>query len=97
GKGTFFHPATEGGPIGACGPRETDHSRICAMNIKQFGLASAKSPWCFLELRVRSGDKSTVCTVTDCCPECDEGSLDMTPQVFNDLANPKVGVIPIEW
>ncbi|KAI8065992.1 hypothetical protein BDF21DRAFT_454826 [Thamnidium elegans] len=97
GKGTFFHPVTEGGAIGSCGPVANDHSRICAMNIKQYGQSSKKSPWCFLQLRVKSGGKSTVCTVTDCCPGCAEGSLDMTPQVFNDLAHPSVGVIPIEW
>ncbi|CAO3636942.1 unnamed protein product [Mucor hiemalis] len=97
GTGTFFHPKTEGGEIGSCGPIESDHSRICAMNIKQYGIASKKSPWCFLQLRVKSGGKSTICTVTDCCPGCAEGSLDMTPQVFNDLAHPSVGVIPIEW
>ncbi|KAG2201012.1 hypothetical protein INT47_006556 [Mucor saturninus] len=97
GKGTFFHPVTEGGAIGSCGPVANDHSRICAMNIKQYGQASKKSPWCNLQLRVSSGGRSTVCTVTDCCPGCAEGSLDMTPQVFNDLAHPSVGVIPIEW
>lgn len=76
GVGTFFHPVTEGGAIGACGPRASDQSRICAMNIKQYGIASKKSPWCFLQLRVKSGGRSTVCTVTDCCPECSEGTID---------------------
>lgn len=33
GKGTFFHPVTEGGAIGSCGPVANDHSRICAMVI----------------------------------------------------------------
>jgi hypothetical protein len=74
GTGTFFHPVTEGGAIGACGYKARDSSRICAMNIKQYGKASKKSPWCFLELRVKSGGKSTVCTVTDCCPGCSEGT-----------------------
>lgn len=37
GKGTFFHPVTEGGAIGSCGPVANDHSRICAMvNKKRF-------------------------------------------------------------
>ena len=31
GTGTFFHPKTEGGEIGSCGPIESDNSRICAM------------------------------------------------------------------
>lgn len=31
GTGTFFHPKTDGGEIGSCGPIESDHSRICAM------------------------------------------------------------------
>jgi hypothetical protein len=31
GTGTFFHPKTEGGAIGSCGPIASDHSRICAM------------------------------------------------------------------
>lgn len=79
GTGTFFHPVTEGGEIGSCGPKENDHSRICAMNIKQYGKASKKSPWCFLSLRVTSGGKSTICTVTDCCPGCDEGKQKTIP------------------
>jgi hypothetical protein len=74
GTGTFFHPVTEGGAIGACGPRASDQSRICAMNIKQYGKASKKSPWCFLQLRVKYGGRSTICTVTDCCPGCSEGT-----------------------
>ncbi|KAI8983048.1 hypothetical protein BDB01DRAFT_792204 [Pilobolus umbonatus] len=97
GSGTFFHPVTEGGALGSCGFRANDQSRICAMNIKQFGMASRKSPWCFLQLRVQSGDRTTVCTVTDSCPGCSEGSLDMTPAVFSDLAPKVKGKIPIEW
>lgn len=31
GKGTYFHPVTEGGAIGSCGPIANDRSRICAM------------------------------------------------------------------
>lgn len=31
GSATFFHPATEGGAIGSCGPHESDTSRIVAL------------------------------------------------------------------
>ncbi|KAG0183472.1 hypothetical protein DFQ29_004416 [Apophysomyces sp. BC1021] len=43
GKATFFRPATEGGPIGSCGPREDDNSPICALNLHQYGDANSKN------------------------------------------------------
>lgn len=36
GKATFFHPKTEGGEIGSCGPKESDHDMICALVIILF-------------------------------------------------------------
>ena len=33
GQATWFKPVSEGGPIGSCGPRENDHSKIVALVI----------------------------------------------------------------
>lgn len=36
GSATFFHPKTEGGEIGSCGPKESDTDMIVALVIIAF-------------------------------------------------------------
>ncbi|KAF7732836.1 hypothetical protein EC973_000112 [Apophysomyces ossiformis] len=93
---TFFHPKTEGGEIGACGPKEDDNSRICALNIHQFGKTS-KSKWCNKKVQLKRGKKTTICTITDSCPGCKQYSIDATPAVFRDLGDENEGVISVTW
>ncbi|KAL0082567.1 hypothetical protein J3Q64DRAFT_1752106 [Phycomyces blakesleeanus] len=97
GYATFFHPATEGGSTGACGPQEDDNSQIVALNLDQFGYDGPASDWCFKEVLIKSGDRSTVATIQDACPGCRYHSLDLTPSVFLELSNLNIGIIPIEW
>ncbi|KAI7868890.1 hypothetical protein BDF14DRAFT_1789016 [Spinellus fusiger] len=97
GYATFFHPATEGGSTGACGPHEDDNSEIVALNLGQFGDGGPASDWCFKEVLIKAGDYSTVATINDACPGCRENSLDLTPSVFSRLSKLDIGIIPIEW
>ncbi|KAI7870614.1 hypothetical protein BDF14DRAFT_1720762 [Spinellus fusiger] len=97
GYGTFFHPASEGGPVGSCGPYEDDDSQIIALNLDQYGGENSKSEWCFKKLLITYHDKSTVATITDACPGCSYNSLDLTPAVFAELEDFSVGVIDIAW
>ncbi|KAI8341110.1 RlpA-like double-psi beta-barrel-protein domain-containing protein-containing protein, partial [Chlamydoabsidia padenii] len=98
GSGTYFDPKTQGGVDGACGgPRESSKSDIVALNSAQYGPMNKKSKQCGRKVLIKHGEKATVATVQDACPGCQEKSLDMTPAVFNKLANQKQGVIPITW
>ncbi|KAI8989474.1 RlpA-like double-psi beta-barrel-protein domain-containing protein-containing protein [Pilobolus umbonatus] len=98
GIATFFDPETEGGSQGACGPFADENSQIVAMNAAQYGPMNRKSPWCGKKLKIMYKDKYTVATVTDACPGCSEGSLDLTPAVWGQLErNYDKGIIPITW
>ncbi|KAI8973831.1 hypothetical protein BDF20DRAFT_823751 [Mycotypha africana] len=98
GIGTFFDPVKEGGSQGACGPYADVHSQIVAMNAEQYGDMSKKSRWCGKKLKICSRKKCTIATVTDACPGCKRGCLDLTPAVWGQLESDyNKGVIPIEW
>ncbi|ORX54030.1 hypothetical protein DM01DRAFT_1407546, partial [Hesseltinella vesiculosa] len=98
GQGTFFHPATEGGAAGACGGyKESDQSKIVALSTDRYGNQDKTSDWCFQQVKITHGDKSILATITDACPTCTSNSLDLTPHLFQQLADPKVGVIDIDW
>ncbi|KAI8096825.1 RlpA-like double-psi beta-barrel-protein domain-containing protein-containing protein [Halteromyces radiatus] len=98
GSGTFFDPVSQGGAEGACGgKKESSSSDIVALNSAQYGPMNKKSRFCGEKVLIEYGNKKTVATVQDACPGCKEKSLDMTPSVFNKLADAKTGVIPIKW
>ncbi|ORY99118.1 RlpA-like double-psi beta-barrel-protein domain-containing protein-containing protein [Syncephalastrum racemosum] len=97
GTGTWFIPSTEGGSEGACGGNNKDNAPIVAMNKEQYGDTSSKSQWCGKKLKITSGGKSTTATVTDACPECKKGDLDLTTAVFKKLGDLDKGVLDITW
>lgn len=53
GQATWFVPADEGGPIGACGDHEDSDSLIVALNHEQYGDMDAKSKWCGKDIEVK--------------------------------------------
>ncbi|KAG2198898.1 uncharacterized protein EV154DRAFT_552085 [Mucor mucedo] len=98
GRGTFFDPEREGGSQGACGPFADENSQIVAMNADQYGDMSRKSHWCGKRVKICYEKKCTVATVTDACPGCDHGCLDLTPAVWGQLeSDTRKGIIPISW
>ncbi|KAI8884650.1 hypothetical protein K501DRAFT_181710, partial [Backusella circina FSU 941] len=98
GTATFFHPATEGGSTGACGPDEDDDSDIVALNAPQYGDMSEKSSWCGKKISIKGPAGTATATVNDACPECDEGDLDLTPKLFSKIVGDlDKGVGHITW
>ncbi|KAL1935730.1 hypothetical protein VTP01DRAFT_4870 [Rhizomucor pusillus] len=97
GTGTWFIPSTEGGSEGACEVNNEDDAKIVALNAEQYGDSSSKSKWCGKKVKITAGGKSATATITDECPECDYGDLDLTTAVFKELADLDEGVIDITW
>jgi expansin (peptidoglycan-binding protein) len=98
GTATYFHPATNGGPIGACGPRESDSSHIVALNAPQYGKISKKSSWCGKKVKITGPHGTTIATINDACPECSHGSLDLTPVLFKKVVGDyDIGEGHISW
>ncbi|KAI8889271.1 hypothetical protein K501DRAFT_329346 [Backusella circina FSU 941] len=97
GELTFFHPKTEGGAQGSCGPIQDDESQIVALNADQYGDMNRKSDMCGKKVKIFYKDKTTCATITDACPGCSDGSLDLTPSVFEELDQLKVGVLKAHW
>ncbi|KAI9281771.1 RlpA-like double-psi beta-barrel-protein domain-containing protein-containing protein [Umbelopsis sp. AD052] len=58
---------------------------------------SSKSSWCGKKVKVTSGSKSVIVTINDACPECKEGSIDLTQAAFKELADLNTGVVDISW
>lgn len=98
GKGTWFIPSTEGGSQGACGDYNEDDDMIVAMNKAQYGKMSKESDVCGKMVRIKYKNKTVKAKVTDACPSCDYGSLDLTQRVFRKLEKDlDVGIIKITW
>ncbi|CEJ02998.1 hypothetical protein CU097_007495 [Rhizopus azygosporus] len=98
GVATLFDPVREGGSQGACGPFATKHSHIVALNAHDYGDLNKKSHWCGKKIKIMYKERTTVATITDACPGCDAGCLDLTQAVWNELGeDPKVGRLKIKW
>jgi len=66
---------------------------VAAMNHPDYGTAQ----WCGGCVAV-TGPKGTVTVrIVDQCPECLHGSLDMSPQAFDMIADHAAGRVPITW
>ncbi len=52
---------------------------------------------CFKGVNICHGSKCANAYVADLCPGCKRTSLDMTPSLFKELADPNLGVIDIQW
>ncbi|KAI8970257.1 RlpA-like double-psi beta-barrel-protein domain-containing protein-containing protein [Mycotypha africana] len=96
GDATWFI-ASDSGSIGACGEFEPDDGYIAALNGEQYGDMDAVSDDCFRKVRIYHDGKSVDATITDACPGCTWGSLDLTPVVFEELDDLDIGVIDIKW
>ncbi|KDQ12302.1 hypothetical protein BOTBODRAFT_146767 [Botryobasidium botryosum FD-172 SS1] len=92
GVATFFKPN-----LGACGIVNGPDDPIVALNSCQYGKGSP-GPQCFKWVTITDGHGNTQrAQITDECPTCDCGSLDMTLGLFQRFANKDVGVFPITW
>ncbi|KAI9299878.1 RlpA-like double-psi beta-barrel-protein domain-containing protein-containing protein [Cunninghamella echinulata] len=100
GTATFFSPdsGSEGGNMGACGKKESDHDMIVALNRPQYGNMSKKSKWCGKKIKITGPKGTAYARVNDACPGCDHGDLDLTPALFKKVVGKfDLGVGKIKW
>lgn len=88
GKGTYFKPNH-----GACGNYNDSKDYIVALSADVYD----DGRHCQRSVHVCHKSRCVDAKVTDLCPGCDHTSLDMSPAVFNALANPEEGVIGVDW
>lgn len=82
--------------LGACGKINVASDFIVALNAPQFG-EGYPGPNCFKSITMSYGGKTTKATITDKCPECPFGGLDLSFGLFSFFAAPAQGVIQGTW
>ncbi|KAJ2956943.1 hypothetical protein NQZ79_g7294 [Umbelopsis isabellina] len=99
GDGTYFNPG-----LGSCGVTNDDEDMIAALNAPQMGSYPNpnNNPNCGKYAMVH-GPKGSVRVknfypaVTDTCPPCLKGSLDLSPAAFAKIADLAQGRVHITW
>jgi expansin len=90
GRTTYYNATGEGACGFAASPSDLD---VVALNIKQWGSAA----YCGACVEV-TGPKGIVkVRVTDQCPSCAEGGLDLSASAFAKIADPKAGFFEATW
>jgi expansin len=92
GKATFYD---SGDGNGACLFGPADDAMIGAMNEADY--ESSKACGAYVQVRAANGASVTI-RITNLCPlPCATGQIDLSPQAFAKLADPKLGEVPITW
>ncbi|MFD9700324.1 expansin EXLX1 family cellulose-binding protein [Lentzea sp. NPDC059081] len=89
GIATFYD--SDGG--GACMYDPGPDPLTTAINATDYGGSAA----CGAFLLVKASGKSITVRVTNLCPECRPGQLDLSAEAFAQLAAPVQGEIPVSW
>lgn len=97
GQATFYDTG-----MGSCGITNTDSDFIVALNkdMWQAGMIDGNpnhNTLCGKQLTAHRNGKSVTVTVTDMCPGCASGDLDLSPAAFNALATPSEGRVEVSW
>lgn len=95
GDATYYAPG-----LGACGWTNTESDFIAALNVDQFngfGSMSNGNPVCGKKATIQYQGKTVTVTITDKCPGCSHGDLDLSPAAFQQLADESLGRIHIDW
>ncbi|MGL5808425.1 MAG: expansin EXLX1 family cellulose-binding protein [Nocardioides sp.] len=91
GVATYYGPDALGG---ACMFAElTPPSRTAALGPDEYAAAAS----CGMVLDVKGPRGETQVTVTNLCPECPPGHLDLTNEAFEQVGDPVQGKIPITY
>ncbi|EFP93821.1 uncharacterized protein PGTG_19856 [Puccinia graminis f. sp. tritici CRL 75-36-700-3] len=90
GQATWFNPA-----LGACGETNSESDMIVAMNQAQYAGGSPCQKT--VSIKNEATGKTVSAKVTDECPGCGFGSLDVSPSVFQAIGSLDQGVLPISW
>ncbi|KDN44264.1 hypothetical protein K437DRAFT_212871, partial [Tilletiaria anomala UBC 951] len=102
GKATFYNPSVG---LTSCGGQYSDDDNILALNA---GMMTAKwsanpnnNPLCGRKIELMHNGKTVQATIEDTCPGCSGPySVDLSPGLFNKLANPEEQVMnsfTVDW
>ena len=89
GDGTSY----TGDGTGACSFAARTDLLFAAMNAPDFDHAAV----CGICVRVTGPMGSVTVPITDLCPECATGALDLSPTAFTQIAQLSAGRVPISW
>ena len=90
GEGTFYGATGQGNCSYDASP---DNLMIAAMNHSDYAGSAACG-----EFVAVTGPKGKVTVrITDQCPECQPGDIDLSEQAFAKIADPVAGRVPISW
>ncbi|KAK4685746.1 hypothetical protein P7C73_g4391, partial [Tremellales sp. Uapishka_1] len=94
GQATYFATG-----LGACGWWSQDTDMIVALNSAIYEENSGSNCGQGVWITNKATGATAYAVVTDECPTCDSGSLDMSPSLFSALSNGNMdeGVFPISW
>lgn len=92
GDATYYTPG-----MGACGWTNSESDKIVALNVDQFGSTSNGNENCGKKIKIEYNGKEVEVEVTDKCPGCKYGDLDLSPAAFDELADEAEGRIQINW
>lgn len=90
GEGTFYGATGEGNCTFDASP---DNLLVAAMNAADY----AGSAVCGEYVAVTGPKGAVTVRITDQCPECKKGDLDLSAQAFARIADPVAGRVPISW
>jgi expansin (peptidoglycan-binding protein) len=90
GEGTFYGATGEGQCSFDASP---GNLMVAAMNDHDYATAAA----CGEFVSVSGPNGSVTVRITDRCPECKPGDIDLSAQAFARIADPVAGRVPIGW
>ncbi|RKP37037.1 RlpA-like double-psi beta-barrel-protein domain-containing protein-containing protein, partial [Dimargaris cristalligena] len=89
GQATWYKPG-----LGACQNTHGEGELVAAINLRQWN----KDVVCGTCVQIKGFLGGTVkVKIVDLCPECNHGSLDLSPAAFKHISLLTVGRLPIEW
>jgi expansin (peptidoglycan-binding protein) len=91
GEGTYYFGADGGGN---CSFEPTPNDlMVGAMNEQQY----ASADLCGAYVAITGPSGSVTVRITDRCPECAHGDIDLSPEAFDRIAPRVAGRVPISW
>ncbi|KAI1373955.1 RlpA-like double-psi beta-barrel-protein domain-containing protein-containing protein [Hypoxylon crocopeplum] len=85
GDMTYYTPG-----LGACGETNTESDDVVAMSPNQYGN-------CGKTINIHYDGKTVSAKVVDKCPGCTSNGIDVSPKVFEELADPAEGRVSVTW
>lgn len=86
---TYYQPG-----LGSCGETSSATDKIVALSPSKF---TDQADLCGKTITIEFGSKNTTAKIVDKCPGCSADSIDVSPAVFEDLADLSVGRAQVSW